>query len=158
MPRFAPRRRATTITAAACALAGLIVLAVVGLSPSAPQRNVDGPLFRFLLWAQQTPGYGWLTFDRLEAVSNVLLFVPMGAIAFLLLPRRLWPVSLLICPALSVAIEIGQGLLLPGRTASIEDVALNSLGATIGFALAVAISLPIAARSARLNGIPTSTG
>ena len=148
MPRLAPRRRATTVISAVCAVAGLIALGYIGLSYRAPQTAVDGPLFRFLRWAQQTPGYDWITYGVVESTANVLLFVPVGAVAFLLLPRRLWPVSLLVGPALSVAIEVSQALLRPGRVATFDDIVANSLGAAIGWVLAVALSMPFAARAA----------
>lgn len=125
----------------------LIALAYVGLSYRAPQTAFDGPLFRFLLWAQQSARFDWITYRVVESSANVALFVPIGAIAFLLLPRRLWPLSLLAGPALSVAIEVTQAILRPGRVATVDDVVANTLGAAIGWALAVALSLAFAARA-----------
>lgn len=145
----APRHRATAPVAAILAGAGILALAIVGLDPEPAQRAFDDQIFGLLLWAERTAGFGWITFPLLEGVGNLLLFIPVGAIAYLVIPRRLWPVSLLVGPALSGAIELGQWLLLPGRTGSVADFALNSLGAALGVGLAAAISLPFAVRAAR---------
>lgn len=64
--------------------------------------------------------------------GNVAMFVPLG----LLLPlatRWRWPIAAAVCVAASVGIEIVQ--LLSGRSADIDDVLLNSLGAVLGAAL-----------------------
>jgi glycopeptide antibiotics resistance protein len=64
---------------------------------------------------------------RLAAVvGNVLVFAVLGW----LLARRRLPAVALAC-ALSVSIEIAQ-LWIPGRTTSVDDVLLNTLGAWLG--------------------------
>jgi glycopeptide antibiotics resistance protein len=68
-----------------------------------------------------------------QLLGNVALFVPFG----LLLPaavwscRRLW-VTLVAAAALSVLIETLQAIL-PGHTTDVDDVILNTAGATLGF-------------------------
>ena len=69
-----------------------------------------------------------------EAACNVLLFIPVGFLLALGLPRvgavRLW----LVCLTASVAIELLQGLFLSDRTSSLRDIALNGAGAGVGLA------------------------
>jgi glycopeptide antibiotics resistance protein len=66
----------------------------------------------------------------LETVTNVLLFVPFGAALALsgLSARR----SILCGLVLSTSIELAQLLVISGRTASVDDVLLNTLGTALG--------------------------
>ena len=92
---------------------------------------------------------GWesLDFTRLEIIANVLVFVPVGILSFLLVPRRWWPVALLLGPALSLSIEIAQRVALPHRAATVTDVIANSGGAVIGVFLAMVCTLLFAPRT-----------
>lgn len=70
--------------------------------------------------------------DGVEAVCNVLMFVPIG---FLLMPA--WARAsafrvVVVCFCGSAGVELLQGLVLNGRYASVSDVALNTAGAAIG--------------------------
>jgi glycopeptide antibiotics resistance protein len=69
----------------------------------------------------------------LEAAANILLFVPLGAA----LSLREWSIGKAACSGLvlSAAVEGTQWLLIPGRTTSLDDVALNTIGALVGHAL-----------------------
>jgi len=96
-----------------------------------------------------------LTFDVLEGVANVLMFVPLGLLGIWLLgdwremihhdSRIVARPSLvgivvqitLLGAALSGLIEVGQ-LLVPGRVTSFDDFWRNSLGALLGALLGVA--------------------
>jgi len=73
-------------------------------------------------------------FGLSDAVANVLLFAPFAAgLYWSGVPgRRIVAIGL----ALSVAIELFQLRLLPGRDATIADVVANTLGAALGWALA----------------------
>jgi glycopeptide antibiotics resistance protein len=66
----------------------------------------------------------------LETVANVMLFVPLGAALALsgLSTRR----SILCGLVLSTSIELAQLLVVPGRTTSVDDVLLNTLGTAVG--------------------------
>jgi VanZ family protein len=69
----------------------------------------------------------------LNLVGNALMFAPLGFLAPLALG---WPVrrTLEAAVALSIAIEVTQ--LAIGRSADVDDLILNSLGAAAGVALA----------------------
>ena len=64
-----------------------------------------------------------------------MLFVPFGFLLALLLVRRWW-LSMLIAFAVSCSIELGQLLFISARTATLADVAVNTLGAVVGAVLA----------------------
>jgi glycopeptide antibiotics resistance protein len=70
-----------------------------------------------------------------NAIGNILLFLPLGAVLGLLGLRR--RATVLTAFSLSVAIETTQ-LFIPGRTTSADDVLCNTLGAVFGFLLASA--------------------
>lgn len=73
----------------------------------------------------------WLSYDVIEISANVLLFVPLGALLALVLPRRRWlvlPIALVV----SVLIEVAQALFLAQRTSSVSDVIANFSGAVLG--------------------------
>lgn len=69
--------------------------------------------------------------DLADAIVNLALFFPLG----LILERSGWRRSrvLLLALTLSVAIELLQGFLIPGRRGSALDVAFNLGGALTGF-------------------------
>ena len=52
----------------------------------------------------------WFGYHKLEFSANVVMFIPIGFLVTMLLAQRLWWFALLICPALSIAIEVTQGL------------------------------------------------
>jgi glycopeptide antibiotics resistance protein len=77
-----------------------------------------------------------------QAVGNVLLMLPIGLLGPLALPLldRWWRVALL-AATLSSCIELAQ-LLVPDRSADVDDVLLNTLGALLGYALLRLLHLP----------------
>ena len=100
-------------------------------------------LLLIAFWPQHVDkGMGWflkalthhiplLTYDRIEFGSNIVLFVPLGILLAILMPRRRY----LVMPVgftVSLTIETAQGVLLPGRTASLADLIANTAGACIG--------------------------
>jgi hypothetical protein len=105
-----------------------------------------GLVARVTLWPQPAPDetfdvvravVAWLsdrgvpvTYGGVEAVSNVVMFVPFGVLVGLLV-RRWWVVVLLAC-ATSTAIELAQLAFLPTRVPTVQDVVLNTLGAALG--------------------------
>jgi glycopeptide antibiotics resistance protein len=70
-----------------------------------------------------------------DFVGNIALFVPLGLLLPLIWPRlrSLSPI-VVIAAGCSVAIELFQ-LVIPGRSASVNDVTLNILGALTGAVL-----------------------
>lgn len=75
-----------------------------------------------------------------EAVANVAMFVPLGVLFPVLLPRRRWwtvPAG----AALSGMIELIQLLFLSWRSPSLNDIGWNTFGAVLGFILWLAASV-----------------
>ena len=81
----------------------------------------------------------WFGYNKLEFTANILMFVPLGFLVALLLPARIWWLALVICPAMSIAIELVQSVALSARFATALDVVANSIGAVIGILVAVII-------------------
>ena len=69
----------------------------------------------------------------LKSFANVLLFVPFGA------ALGLYDVSLraalLAGAVLSGAVEVVQFVVVPGRTSSVDDLVLNTVGTVLGYLL-----------------------
>jgi glycopeptide antibiotics resistance protein len=72
----------------------------------------------------------FLTYNLVEFFSNIFLFVPLGVLLSLILERRylILPIGLLT----TVFIESMQAMFLPQRTASVNDVISNTVGACLG--------------------------
>ena len=111
-----------------------VAAAVLVLNPWRLQDRAADPIVHGLR------GLGLsLGFPAAELLANVALFVPLGLLGALLLPRRRWWTALLALVALSVTIETVQGLVLPYRIASAHDVLANTLGAAVGVGLALLV-------------------
>ena len=63
-------------------------MAWLTLSPQAPDQR-DGPLWQLALYLDQFSATQWLTFNDLEFVANIGLFVPVGLFFVLLVGKRL---------------------------------------------------------------------
>ena len=83
---------------------------------------------------------GWFVgteYLDIEFLANVGMFVPLGVLTALLLPRRARWMLLLIGTAFSAFIESYQALFLPGRYPELRDIVSNSLGFLIGAGVTV---------------------
>lgn len=119
------------------ATAYLLLVARITLWPQNPDVELDG----LLGWAVDTLGVlgvdGGTAYSVAEAAANVVMFVPYGLLlALIARPGRRW--LAVVVPALaSVTIEVLQLSLLPDRVATVQDVAMNTLGAVIGVGVVV---------------------
>ncbi len=147
-PLLPAPRRATRIWALALGLPFLAGLGALTLTPSRVEARMPN-LLDLVLAAAHRLGWSSLDFTRLEILANVVVFVPVGTLAFVLVPRRVWPLSLLVGPAASIAIETVQRVVLPHRAATLVDVIANSTGATLGVAFALLCTALVAALSSR---------
>lgn len=102
-------------------------LAVVLLTPTAgPQSSsvgwVDALARRLGAPAEFTaPG-------RVEFVCNALILMPVSALGSLRWPRTTWRDWTAYAFLIAGGVELVQGLLLPGRSASFVDVVANTAG------------------------------
>ena len=113
--------------------------ALLLLWPSRVDRMLRGSLDA-LLERLREAGLGDLfRYGVVEFAGNILLFIPLGIVLALLLPRgRRW-IAPTVCLVLSLAAELAQAMFLPNRQADPTDVLANSLGGLIGTVLVVLI-------------------
>jgi glycopeptide antibiotics resistance protein len=132
-------------------------VAWVTLGPEPYDARTSSVLWRFLDFFGRHEETDWITFDRVEFVANIAMFIPLGVFLVLLFGRRRWWLAILACAVLSCAIELSQGALLPTRVSDLHDVVANSAGGVIGVLLGVvlmSISLARRARRGRVRANP----
>ncbi|PZF60524.1 VanZ family protein [Curtobacterium sp. MCBD17_013] len=105
------------------------------LTPQLFSRSGSDAVALVLRLAQQHAATAWVTYDRAEFMANIAMFVPVGAIAAMWLPRRAWFLAGMLAVGLSVGIEWTQHVALPGRVADPRDVLSNGLGGFLGATL-----------------------
>jgi len=109
--------------------AALLLIAVVTLSPRGGSTLVELMPLADLREAVGERDLALL----LKSFANVLLFVPFGA------ALGLYDVSLraalLAGAVLSGAVEVVQFVVVPGRTSSVDDLVLNTVGTVLGYLL-----------------------
>jgi glycopeptide antibiotics resistance protein len=121
------------------------IVAWVTLGPQPFDEHNGGWIYRMLDVFQAHNVTSWITYDRLEFLSNVGMFVPIGLFFLLLLGRRFWWLAILIGCALTVGIETAQ-LFIPGRVSDVRDVISNSTGAFVGVIAGLILTAPKARR------------
>lgn len=112
-----------------------VVVAIIVFMPGPPDEAAQ---LRLARWLDQLHGQGlpaWISFALVEFLSNVVMFLPLGFLGYLAVPRRTWVVMPTLM-LLSAAIEITQTLALPRRDGTVQDVVANTLGAVLGWLLA----------------------
>lgn len=140
-------RRLRVLSAIALATFALII-AVVTMWPGPPAPDGQGWLREFLRVGHAYGIPSWITFGRIEFVSNVIMFLPVGFFGALVLTRHRW----LVVPAAALAsavIETIQAMALPLRYGTVRDVVSNTMGALLGFLLAAAVVAAVHRRARR---------
>ncbi|WP_298740537.1 VanZ family protein [uncultured Microbacterium sp.] len=127
-----------------------IFLAFVAFWPSPVDKPVASLLNRVIAELHERGVPAFVDYGFIEFSANIVLFIPVGVIFGLMVPLRFTLIALLLGPAVSGAIELGQHFLLAARYATPTDVIANSLGATVGVFLAVAIRAIVAIRDERV--------
>ncbi|MDF2444304.1 MAG: hypothetical protein JWR01_2507 [Subtercola sp.] len=135
-------RRHPVLTAFTVAYLGLV--AWITLGPQPLDDRAEGLLYRALRVFGRHASTDWITYDRVEFIANIAMFVPVGLFLLLLLGRRQWWLAILIGFVMTVAIEVAQ-LGIPGRVSDLRDVVSNTSGATLG----VLVGLVLTAGAAR---------
>lgn len=81
----------------------------------------------------------WIQYNQLEALANILLYVPLGVFLVVFCPKaKLWLICL-VPVMVSFLAEGWQRLFLPDRYATSNDVIFNSLGGLLGIFIATSI-------------------
>ncbi|CAN5170498.1 hypothetical protein BH09ACT2_BH09ACT2_19420 [soil metagenome] len=123
-------------------LATVAYLAIVGWITLGPQPINTGNgywLWRALRFFSNHDSTRWLTYDRVEFLANLAMFVPIGIFFVLLFGRRLWFMSVISGVLLTVAIEFAQRFI-PGRVSDVRDLVANSLGTVVGVLVALLLT------------------
>lgn len=110
----------------------LALLVVVTMSPTPIDQGYESAIARVLAVFHRNGFPLWFGYNKLEFSANIVMFVPIGFLSALAVPVQHWWIALLLCPALSAAIELLQGALLEARFSTLSDVAANSIGALMG--------------------------
>jgi glycopeptide antibiotics resistance protein len=122
----------------------------ITLGPQPLDTHGDAWLWSLLRFFGRHDATSWLTYQRVEFLANVAMFVPVGMFFLLLLGRRLWFVSVLLGVALTTLIEFAQ-LFIPGRVSDVSDIVANSLGSLVGVLVALVVTAVSAGRTQRLR-------
>lgn len=135
------RDRRVVVAVASVYLAGLVVLVAGPWGWALNRLTVRFYVFFRYDWPVAPD---WAGPEHYGVLLNVLLFVPVGALAVLLLHRPWWWVTVVAASG-SAAIEVVQALFL-ARVGDPRDVVANTLGAAIG---ALVVSTLVRLRSRR---------
>ncbi|MFZ4117541.1 MAG: VanZ family protein [Rhodoluna sp.] len=127
------------------ALIALVSYLIVLITTSLWPKPVDGEGLlatitrEVLRFTSSYDSLKWIQYNQLEAIANVLLYVPLGIFLVMFWPKaKIWLLALI--PALiSLLVEGSQRLFLPDRYATLNDVLSNALGGVLGIVIAASI-------------------
>lgn len=120
----------------ALAYAALVLWVTVGPTPwrTTTGSQLEGGILNPDSWTATTT---WTTGYLSEMAFNVALFIPVGILAALLIPRRRWLLALLAGLAFTTVIELIQ-VPEPHRISDPRDLVMNTAGAVFGVVLVLA--------------------
>ncbi|WP_181397338.1 VanZ family protein [Cryobacterium arcticum] len=145
-----PKSRVRQHMAMTLVLAYGLVVVLATMWPTPLDQGFAASIDRVLVVLHRNGVPEWFGYSKLEFSANILMFVPLGFLVSMLLPVRVWWLALVICPGLSVGIELTQALALSARFATVSDVAANSIGALIGALVAVMLRAAIYERDEKI--------
>jgi len=145
-PKSRARESLSTIALIVCF--GLVLLATMWPTPL--DQGYGAAVEKFLAVLHRNGIPLWFGYHKFEFSANILMFMPLGFLVCLLLPAKVWWLALVICPMLSVGIELTQAAALSARFATVSDVIANSIGALIGIFLAVVLRAAVYSRDEKL--------
>ncbi len=129
-------------------LAYLVFVAWLTLTPGDVAPTSSDLVERVLNRLQRYDDLAWLTYNRAEFLANIALFVPIGVFLLLLVGTRFWWVAAGLAFVMTSAIETAQRSI-PGRVPDERDLFANTVGALIGIAIAIVLTLPATLRRQR---------
>lgn len=128
-----------------------LLLTAVALWPEPIDAGLHDEIARWI-WRINALGIEGITYSDIESISNVLLFVPFGALVAMLVRRGSEWTAMIFGLVTSATVETLQWLLLPARVATLDDVVANGVGAAIG---AIAVATARVMHRRRHRGVPT---
>ena len=133
----------------------ITLIGVIVFWPTPVDRPVAGRI-RTAVGAVQEAGATSVSYNTVEITANVLMFVPLGVLLVLAVPRLPWWWAPIAAGLFSCAIEFVQFAFVAQRNATVVDALANTSGAVIG-ALAVYLVQIVGARRSRRahpRGVP----
>lgn len=125
--------------AARVALTAIVAIALLIVLGPLPVGGLDAWHRLLLHLSGAVPAVPLVTRNEAEALANVVMFVPLGLLLPLALPRLSLLRVLMGLVLASAALEVVQRVALSTRTPSVLDVLTNGLGALLGIALAALV-------------------
>lgn len=117
----------------------------ITLGPQPLDARASGWLYGVIARLAQHPSLAWLTYDRVEFLANIALFVPVGVLFLLLFGRRWWWLGIAAGALLTCSIEFTQQFI-PTRVPDAGDLVANTTGAALGAVVALVVTTPAAIR------------
>ena len=119
-----------------------LFIAFMTLSPQQLDIGPETPIGRMLEFFASHRVTEWLTYERVEKLANVAMFVPFGFLLALHCGRRRWWIGWVTGIVFTCVIEGAQATLLsPTRFGTISDLVTNTIGAGIGAVLGLVVML-----------------
>lgn len=153
-PQQVPPRPSTS--GARVAFAGTLLLLygamvlVLTMWPTPITEGREAAVDKVIAVAHRSDVFDWFGYSAFEFLANVAMFVPLGFLAGLALPRRLAWTGLLLLPAFAAGIEATQMLLISDRHGTVQDVVANGIGGWIGLLIAFVVRAMVHARDNRV--------
>lgn len=126
-----------------------IVLAVT-MWPTPVDAGYEGAIARLLAAMHRVGVPEWFAYNELEFTANIAMFVPLGFLVGLALPRRAVWLAFVLVPAFSAAIEWTQGNFLETRVSTFQDVIANTAGGWVGVLIAFVIRAMVHSRDQKV--------
>ena len=136
------RRRMVMLLLTAYAL----FVALITLSPHMPGASVTRKLAHWLVRKANERGVDWVDFLTIEFLGNILMFIPLGFFAGLLVSRKAWWTLLFMGTAFSGFIEFYQATFLSERVPEVRDLISNTTGFLIGATVAITLRFIVSHR------------
>ena len=124
---------------------GLVAYLALLLFASLWPTPVDGGGFiwwitsEILKFCQGIDWLSWIRYNQLEAIANMLLYLPLGIFLVKFFPRLPFWLALISPVLVSVIAEGIQRFLLPARYSTVDDVINNAIGGAAGVLIATGI-------------------
>ena len=92
-----------------------------------------------LKFCQSIDWLNWLRYNQLEAIANMLLYLPLGVFIVKFFPKLPFWLAVITPVLVSVIAESIQRFLLPARYSTLDDVINNAIGGALGVLIASGI-------------------
>lgn len=142
------RARAIVALVLLAVYVGLVLVAT--LSPTPLDLGYESSIERLLDVLHRNGVPSWFGYSKLEFAANIVMYVPLGFLVGLALPRRALWAGIVVVPLFSAIIEFIQTLVLDARFGTAWDVIANTLGGWTGLLGAVVIRAAVYARDRRV--------